>query len=99
MQYWAPVCPITATNYFLPAYRDDPSILQYAMRSLEYYPVELVFFYVPQIVQALRYDHYGYVEQYIMKAGQKSQHFAHQIIWNMQANFYLDADKGCEMVM
>ncbi|KAI8142097.1 hypothetical protein BJV82DRAFT_617170 [Fennellomyces sp. T-0311] len=96
LQYWIPVCPITATNYFLPAFKDHPSILQYAMRSLEYYPVDLVFFYVPQIVQALRYDDYGYVEKYIMEAGQESQLFAHQIIWNMQANYYLDADKGCE---
>ncbi|KAI9489020.1 hypothetical protein BDB00DRAFT_771435 [Zychaea mexicana] len=96
LQYWAPVPPITATNYFLPAFRDNPHILQYAMRSLEYYPVDLVFFYVPQIVQALRYDDYGYVEKYIMEAAQESQLFAHQIIWNMQANYYLDADKECE---
>lgn len=68
------------------------------MRVLEYYPVDLVFFYVPQIVQALRYDEYGYVEKYIMEAGQVSQLFAHQIIWNMQANFYIDADKECKKV-
>ncbi|KAI9318972.1 hypothetical protein BX666DRAFT_1921765 [Dichotomocladium elegans] len=93
--YWAPVPVITAANYFLPAYRSHPSILQYAMRILEYYPINLVFFYIPQIVQALRYDEYGYVERYIMEAGQISQRFAHQIIWNMQANFYVDADKDC----
>ena len=91
--------PITAANYFLPAFKGNPNILQYAMRSLEYYPVDLVFFYVPQIVQALRYDDYGYVEKYIMEAGQESQLFAHQIIWNMQANYYLDADKECEKVI
>ncbi|KAI8379424.1 uncharacterized protein BYT42DRAFT_514723 [Radiomyces spectabilis] len=95
LQYWAPVPAITATNYFLPAYNNHPLILQYAMRSLEYYPVETVFFYIPQIVQALRYDELGYVEKYIMEAGQVSQLFAHQIIWNMQANFFIDADKEC----
>ncbi|KAI8973785.1 hypothetical protein BDF20DRAFT_823654 [Mycotypha africana] len=95
LKYWAPVPAITAANYFMPAYGNHPLILQYAMRSLEYYPVDTVFFYVPQIVQALRYDEYGYVEKYIMQAGQVSQLFAHQIIWNMSANFYVDADKEC----
>ncbi|KAI8974048.1 hypothetical protein BDB01DRAFT_807332 [Pilobolus umbonatus] len=95
LKYWAPVPTITAANYFMPAYGNHPLILQYAMRSLEYYPVDTVFFYVPQIVQALRYDAFGYVERYIMEAGQLSQLFAHQIIWNMRANFYIDADKDC----
>jgi phosphatidylinositol 4-kinase len=65
------------------------------MRTLEYYPVDTVFFYVPQIVQALRHDDLGYVERYIMEAGAVSQLFAHQIIWNMKANFFIDADKEC----
>ncbi|ORX46095.1 hypothetical protein DM01DRAFT_1339741 [Hesseltinella vesiculosa] len=95
LQYWAPVPAITAANYFLPAFNNHPLILQYAMRSLEYYPVETVFFYVPQIVQALRYDELGYVEKYIMEAGQVSQLFAHQLIWNMKANYFIDADKDC----
>lgn len=98
LQYWAPVPAITAANYFLPQYGNHPLILQYAMRCLEYYPIELVFFYIPQIVQALRHDELGYVEKYIMEAGQASQLFAHQIIWNMQANFYVDADKECVKV-
>ncbi|KAI8996972.1 hypothetical protein BDB01DRAFT_769342 [Pilobolus umbonatus] len=95
LQYWAPVPAVTAANYFQPAYGNNPLILQYAMRSLEYYPVETVFFYIPQIVQALRYDQLGYIERYILEAAQTSQLFAHQIIWNMQANFYIDADKEC----
>lgn len=98
LKYWAPVPAITAANYFMPAYGNHPLILQYAMRSLEYYPVDTVFFYVPQIVQALRHDEYGYVERYIMEAGQVSQLFAHQIIWNMSANFFVDADKECVKV-
>lgn len=99
LKYWAPVPAITAANYFMPEYGNHPLLLQYAMRSLEYYPVDTVFFYIPQIVQALRYDEYGYVERYIMEAGQVSQLFAHQIIWNMQANYYIDADKDCIKVL
>nr|CAG8453226.1 5703_t:CDS:10 [Entrophospora candida] len=54
--YWAPVPPITAITYFSPAFNNNPLILQYAMRALEYHPVDVVFFYIPQIVQALRND-------------------------------------------
>jgi phosphatidylinositol 4-kinase len=96
--YWSPVAPITAASYFSPAYNNHPLVLQYAMRTLEYYPVDTVFFYVPQIVQALRSDDLGYVERYIMEAGAVSQLFAHQIVWNMKANFFIDADKECVKV-
>ncbi|RCI03729.1 phosphatidylinositol-4- kinase, partial [Rhizopus stolonifer] len=95
LRYWAPVPAITAASYFMPSFGNHPFLLQYAMRTLEYFPVDTVFFYVPQIVQALRHDEYDYVERYIMEAGQVSQLFAHQIIWNMSANFYVDADKEC----
>ncbi|KAG0005415.1 phosphatidylinositol-4- kinase [Entomortierella chlamydospora] len=88
--FWQPVPSITAVSYFQPAYNSNPMVLQYAMRSLEHSPVDVVFFYVPQIVQALRYDDLGYVEKYILHAARVSQLFAHQIIWNMNANMYRD---------
>ncbi|KAI1107915.1 hypothetical protein F4804DRAFT_296325 [Jackrogersella minutella] len=90
--YWAPVNPVTAVTYFLPAYRNHPFLIQYAMRALEYHSVDVTFFYVPQIVQGLRFDAVGYVERYIIETAQFSQLFAHQIIWNMKANSYKDDD-------
>lgn len=84
--------PISAVTYFLPAYRNHPFILQYAMRALESHSVDVTFFYVPQIVQTLRYDALGYVERYILETAMSSQLFAHQIIWNMKANSYKDDD-------
>ncbi|KAI1156175.1 phosphatidylinositol 3 [Nemania diffusa] len=90
--YWTPVNPVTATTYFLPAFRNHPFLIQYAMRALEYHPIDVTFFYVPQIVQSLRFDALGYVERYIIETAQFSQLFAHQIIWNMKANSYKDDD-------
>lgn len=89
---WAPVAPITAITLFLPAYKNHPFLIQYAMRALESHDIDITFFYVPQIVQTLRYDALGYVERYILEAAQVSQLFAHQIIWNMKANSYKDED-------
>ncbi|KAL8713522.1 MAG: hypothetical protein Q9220_002384 [cf. Caloplaca sp. 1 TL-2023] len=92
--YWAPVNPVTAATYFLPDYGNHPFILQYAMRALESHSIDVTFFYVPQIVQALRYDALGYVQRYIIETAKFSQLFAHQIIWNMKANAYKDEDSG-----
>jgi phosphatidylinositol 4-kinase len=62
------------------------------MRALESHSVDVTFFYVPQIVQTLRYDALGYVERYIVETAKFSQLFAHQIIWNMKANSFKDDD-------
>ncbi|KAK2880029.1 hypothetical protein FQN49_000635 [Arthroderma sp. PD_2] len=88
--YWEPIDPISAVTYLLPAYGNHPFILQYAMRSLESFPVDVGLFYVPQLVQALRYDALGYIERYLSNTAQLSQMFAHQVIWNMKANAYKD---------
>lgn len=90
--YWAPVNPMAAVTYFLPAYGNHPSVIQYAVRALESHSIDITFFYVPQIVQSLRYDALGYVERYIVETGMFSQLFAHQIIWNMKANSFKDED-------
>jgi len=88
--FWAPVNPITAVTFFSPNYRSHPFAVQYAMRAVESHSTDVVFFYVPQIVQTLRYDALGYVQRYIIETAKFSQLFAHQIIWNMKANAYKD---------
>ncbi|CDZ97121.1 phosphatidylinositol 4-kinase [Phaffia rhodozyma] len=87
---WSPVPPVTAVTYFLPQYNSNPLLLQYAMRVLEQHPVQLTFFFVPQVVQALRTDALGYVERFIFETSKVSQLFCHQIIWNMKANCFKD---------
>ncbi|KAJ7572583.1 Stt4p: phosphatidylinositol-4-kinase, partial [Mycena floridula] len=87
---WAPVPPVIANTFFERRYNNDPLVLQYAHRVLEQHPVELTFFFVPQVVQALRYDDLGYVARFIYETAKISQLFCHQIIWNMKANCYKD---------
>lgn len=90
--YWAPVNPTESLTYFMPAYGNHPYILQYAMRALESHAIDVRFYCVPQLVQALRYDALGYVERYILETAKQSQLFAHQVIWNTKANSYKDED-------
>ncbi|KAG6820652.1 hypothetical protein H0H93_013851 [Arthromyces matolae] len=87
---WGPVPPVIAVGFFEPRYSNDPLLLQYAHRVLEQHPVDLTFFFVPQVVQALRYDKFGYVARFIFETAKISQLFCHQIIWNMKANCFKD---------
>ena len=103
---WAPTPPILAITFFEKRYGNDPLLLQYAHRVLEQHPVDLTFFFVPQVVQALRYDELGaylalpalqalknipgYVARFVFETAKISQLFCHQIIWNMKANCYKD---------
>lgn len=89
---WDALPPVEALNLFQPRYNNNPILLQYAMRVLEHYPVDLTFFFVPQVVQGLRHDALGYVERFIFETSHISQLFCHQIIWNMKANTYRDDD-------
>lgn len=94
LHLWAPEPPVAAIERLTPSGgAADPLVLQYAMRALEAYPIDLVFFYVPQLVQALREDTLGYVADFVRKTSRISQLFCHQILWNMQANTYKD-DNG-----
>lgn len=86
-----PICPPLALAIFRSnPYKSKPKYLNYAMRSLEAYPPDLLFFYIPQIVQNLRHDENGYTETTIMHIASVSSLFAHQVIWNMMANMYID---------
>ncbi|GAA6029504.1 hypothetical protein JCM8097_003711 [Rhodosporidiobolus ruineniae] len=90
--FWAPVPVPSALRFLQPKFGNDPILLQYALRVLEHHPVEVTFFYIPQVVQALRTDETGYAEQFIFETSKISQLFCHQIIWNMKANAYRGDD-------
>jgi phosphatidylinositol 4-kinase len=87
---WAPVPPVIAVTFFEKKHNNDPYLLQYAHRVLKEHPVDLTFFFVPQVVQALRFDDLGYIARFILETAMISQLFCHQIIWNMRANCFKD---------
>jgi len=93
---WARCSPLRALSLFckrtLPIH---PLTAQYATRVLNSYPADAVLFYIPQLVQAVRYDDLGYVQEFIKSISQRSNLVAHQIIWNMEANMYTD-EEGVE---
>ncbi|KAK4401558.1 Phosphatidylinositol 4-kinase alpha 1, partial [Sesamum angolense] len=84
LPHWA-ACSITqALEFLTPAYKGHPRVMAYVLRVLESYPPERVTFFMPQLVQALRYDDEKLVEGYLLRAAQRSDIFAHILIWHLQ---------------
>ncbi|KAK4405252.1 Phosphatidylinositol 4-kinase alpha 1 [Sesamum angolense] len=64
--------------------KGHPRVMAYILRVLESYPPGRVTFFMPQLVQALRYDSEKLVEGYLLRAAQRSDIFAHILIWHLQ---------------
>lgn len=57
LPHWA-LCSITqALKFLTPQYKGHSRVMAYVLRVMESYPPERVTFFMPQLVQALRYDH------------------------------------------
>ncbi|XP_019197522.1 PREDICTED: phosphatidylinositol 4-kinase alpha 1-like isoform X1 [Ipomoea nil] len=84
LPHWA-ACSITmALEFLTPPYKGHPRVMAYVLRVLESYPPDHVTFFMPQLVQALRYDEERLVEGYLLRAAHRSDVFAHILIWHLQ---------------
>ncbi|CAI2348814.1 unnamed protein product [Caenorhabditis sp. 36 PRJEB53466] len=90
---WARCSPVTALSLLTPRQNPaHPITMQYAVRVLRSYPADALLMYIPQIVQAVRFDTMGYISELMIWLAGHSQLLAHQLIWNMQTNMYTDED-------
>ncbi|CAD5216891.1 unnamed protein product [Bursaphelenchus okinawaensis] len=90
---WVHCSPVMAISLLCPKiYPPHPSTAQYAVNVLRACPPDLLLLYIPQIVQCMRWDSMGYVAELILWLANHSQLVAHQLLWNMNANMYLDED-------
>eukprot|EP01132_Coremiostelium_polycephalum_P009672 gene9672-11857_t len=96
--YWETVTPPQAISLLGKAYQSHPLVSQYATRVLRNFPPETIMFYIPQLVQALRYDKSGQVENYLVSASKTSELLAHQIIWNLQTYTEVDPNSISRIV-
>ncbi|XP_062522021.1 phosphatidylinositol 4-kinase alpha-like [Corticium candelabrum] len=89
---WCSVPFVIALSLFSTLYPPHPVLSYYAARVLRTCTMEEKLFYIPQLVQAVRYDKLGFVSEYIEQAAAQSQMLAHQLLWNMKTNIYVDDD-------
>ncbi|KAL0696918.1 hypothetical protein Bca4012_064098 [Brassica carinata] len=93
LPHWA-ACSITqALEFLTPAYKGYPRVMAYVLRVLESYPPDRVTFFMPQLVQCLRYDEGRLVEGYLLRATQRSDIFAHILIWHLQGESVQETPK------
>lgn len=93
--YWCNVTPPNALLLLEKRFNSHPLVIQYAVRVLHSFPPETIIFYIPQLVQTLRYDKTGLVFEYLAIAAKESDLLAHQIIWNTQT--YTEVEEPGEL--
>ncbi|KAK0405251.1 hypothetical protein QR680_017880 [Steinernema hermaphroditum] len=87
-------CPVIAALSLLNPrqYPHHTVTVQYAVRVLRSYHPNDLLLYIPQLVQAVRYDSTGLVSELLLWMAGRSQQVAHQLLWNMKTNMFIDEE-------
>ena len=93
---WSLVTPERAVSFFAAAYKAHPIVTRYAIRVLRAHPPDVIIFFVPQLVQALRYETNGFLYEYLRRSARISPVIAHQLIWNMRTYSHTDEERPGE---
>ena len=56
---------------------------KYVEKCLEQFTIQNALLYIPQFVQALRYDKYNAVQEFLLEFCKKSDSFTHFLLWNI----------------
>ncbi|CAG0888264.1 unnamed protein product [Cyprideis torosa] len=92
MLTWSAVTPTRALSFFSRQFPPHPITAQYGIRVLLSNSPEAIMMYIPQLVQAIRYDTMGYMLEFLRSNVSRSQLVCHQLIWNMQTNVFRDEE-------
>lgn len=57
----------------------------FTVRCFKYFSSDTISFYLPQLVQVLRFDYYNLMRNYLYKVSKKSILATHQLIWNLKS--------------
>ena len=85
LQYWTnEIDPTTALHLLSEPFQSNIRVTQYVVGVLNKLSIETVTFYLPQLVQTLRFDKTGFVRQFLLEKSLEYPKFCHQLIWNLQ---------------
>lgn len=70
LSHWAPCAIADALEFLTPAYKGHHRVMAYVLRVMETYPPESVTFFMPQLIQSLRYDQKVRASQISLKSFQ-----------------------------
>nr|CAD2200678.1 unnamed protein product [Meloidogyne enterolobii] len=94
---WARCSPVQALSLLCPRIHSiHPISIKYAVRVLKSYSCDVLIQYIPQLVQTVRWDYNGFIANFILHLAAHSQPLAHQLLWNMHSNMYIDEEAKVE---
>ena len=93
LAYYQPCSFTTALKFLKHPFSHNQIVCEYAMRSIASHGTETMIFYLNQILQALRYDVFGFLKDFLLRACNLSPFLAHKLIWACQTESICDSEK------